>query len=211
MFSRLILLADRIAISRRGLFIVSVVLILTAIVWASIPDSNGVIRGCYDNAKGALRVIDTSVTQCKNTETALSWSQTGPQGPQGPTGPQGVQGPQGSQGIPGAQGATGPQGPQGVQGPQGEQGVPGSQGATGPQGEQGVQGPQGPPGIQGPIGPEGPAGASLNPLRIATGRWHAVNESIPNINVGTQPLSVAFDGQHVWITNSTDINSRVLL
>lgn len=64
------------------------------LAWASIPDSGGTIHGCYD-AKGALRVIDTSTTSCKNNETGHTWSQTGPRGatgPEGPAGPPGVTG-----------------------------------------------------------------------------------------------------------------------
>jgi hypothetical protein len=64
---------------------------------AAIPDSNGVIHSCYRNSDGSLRVVDDP-TSCKHDETALSWSQTGPQGPQGSVG---AQGPQGPQGVPG--------------------------------------------------------------------------------------------------------------
>jgi hypothetical protein len=87
---------------------------------ASIPDTGGVIHGCYDN-KGALRVIDSAASACKNGETALDWNQTGPQGPTGPIGPQGPQG---------AQGAQGPQGPPGQSGAQGPAGPPGSPGTA---------------------------------------------------------------------------------
>ena len=68
-----------------------------AIAHATIPDGNGVIHGCYRNSDGSLRVVNDP-TSCKRDETALSWSQTGPQGPQGPVGPPG---PQGLQGAPG--------------------------------------------------------------------------------------------------------------
>ncbi len=83
---------------------------LAAVGYASIPDGNGTIHGCYKNDKGDLRVIDPAASKkdqssCKNDETALNWSQTGPQGPAGPQGPQGPQG------------AQGPQGPQGPAGP----------------------------------------------------------------------------------------------
>ena len=54
------------------------------IAYATIPDSAGVIHGCYRN-NGQLRVIDPSNGgACKNNETGLDWSQTGPQGPPGP-------------------------------------------------------------------------------------------------------------------------------
>src|SRR4029453_9781222 len=69
------------------------------------------------------------------SETAISWSQTGPQGPKGD---KGDPGPQGPAGPPGPTGATGPSGPQGATGPAGPQGP---QGATGPAGPQGPPGP----------------------------------------------------------------------
>ena len=56
----------------------------------------GVINGCYKSQNGQL---------CLASETAISWSQTGPQGSRGPTGPQGAKG---------ATGTTGPQGPAGA-------------------------------------------------------------------------------------------------
>jgi hypothetical protein len=53
------------------------------VVHASIPDSSGVIHGCYKNsnpAQGALTVIDTDLGQtCPSGTTALSWNQSGPQ------------------------------------------------------------------------------------------------------------------------------------
>jgi Collagen triple helix repeat (20 copies) len=97
--------------------------VLTAVVvavvaYASIPDSSGVIHGCY-NPKGTLRVIDSSTDTCKPNETGLDWSQTGPPGPQGSAGPQGAPGPMGAPGPQGAQGTQGLQGPQGPAGPPG--------------------------------------------------------------------------------------------
>lgn len=73
--------------------------LLSIIAYAVIPDSNGVIHGCYKTSNGSLRVIDSPAVQCDpRNETAISWSQTGPQGPQGEPGPQGPQGPIGPQG-----------------------------------------------------------------------------------------------------------------
>jgi hypothetical protein len=70
-----------------------------AIAYASIPDGSGTIHGCFKTGKGDLRVIDPSAGDaCLSSETALNWSQTGPQGVQGPQGPQGEQGPQGPPG-----------------------------------------------------------------------------------------------------------------
>lgn len=79
---------------------------------AAIPDSGGIIHGCYGKAFGGLRVIDTAKTSnCGPGEVALNWNQ---QGPKGDTGPQGPIGPKGDAG---AQGAAGPKGDTGLQGP----------------------------------------------------------------------------------------------
>lgn len=73
---------------------------------ASIPDSSGIIHGCYKSGGTAhpLKVIDNSVTaKCPSGYTALSWNKAGPQGPAGPqgaAGPQGPAGPQGNSGLP---------------------------------------------------------------------------------------------------------------
>ena len=70
---------------------------LAGVAYATIPDSGGVIHGCYLKAVGSLRVIDPGAGQhCTKAETPISWNQTGPQGPTGPTGPAGPQGPQGA-------------------------------------------------------------------------------------------------------------------
>jgi hypothetical protein len=44
----------------------AVVLIAGAVtvIRASIPDSQGVIHGCYNKSGGTLRVIDSTVTAC---------------------------------------------------------------------------------------------------------------------------------------------------
>ena len=71
--------------------------------YASIPDGDGVITGCYkpSNAVTPLKLIDTARrSQCPNGYDSLTWNQTGPQGL---AGPQGVQGPQGDIGPAGAE------------------------------------------------------------------------------------------------------------
>jgi Collagen triple helix repeat (20 copies) len=88
----------------------------------------GVINGCYKSQNGQLRLIDPASDNCLPSETAISWSQTGPQGPAGLPGPAGPAGPQGPAGPPGPTGATGPPGPQGATGPIGPQGPPGLSG-----------------------------------------------------------------------------------
>lgn len=65
----------------------------TAAVMASIPDSGGVIHGCYKTASGVLRLTDNTSKKCGPKEAAISWNQQGLQGPQGP---QGFQGPPGT-------------------------------------------------------------------------------------------------------------------
>jgi hypothetical protein len=122
-----------------------------AAAFAAIPDSSGVINGCYQKNVGNLRVIDPSAGgSCRPSEIGISWSQTGPQGPPGP------QGPQGPKGDTGATGATGPAGPAGPPGPKGD---PGATGATGPAGPAGPPGPKGDPGELSLANQTCPAGA----------------------------------------------------
>jgi hypothetical protein len=99
------------------------------IAYASIPDSKGVIHGCYRKTSGQLIVIDSSGKGCEEGWTPLTWSQTGPTGARGPTGPTGATG------LTGATGATGPTGPTG---PTGATGLKGATGATGPTGPTGA-------------------------------------------------------------------------
>ena len=81
------------------------VVFIAGVAIASIPDSGGVIHGCYRTTTGALRVINTGTGQtCVAGEVALNWSQIGPRGPMGARGSPGPRGPQGSpgpQGLPG--------------------------------------------------------------------------------------------------------------
>lgn len=111
---------------QRVLILSAIAVLFTCVAFASIPGANGVISGCYSRSGGALRVIDSSVTQCKQGETSLNFNQTGPQGPQGIQGPVGPAGPQGDQGPAGPQGAQGIQGEQGPAGPQGPAGAGGA-------------------------------------------------------------------------------------
>lgn len=67
------------------------------VAYSSIPDSQGVIHGCYDDTTGALRVIDTDASGvCRGGETALDWNQQGQPGPTGHTGVPGPAGPPGA-------------------------------------------------------------------------------------------------------------------
>ena len=58
----------------------------------------GVINGCYKSQNGQLRLIDPATDSCHPSESAIAWSQTGPQGPAGATGPPGPTGPAGPAG-----------------------------------------------------------------------------------------------------------------
>jgi len=66
-------------------------------------DPANTIQACRNN-DGNLRQV-ARASDCRPSETPVSWNITGPTGPQGPVGPQGPQGPQG------------PAGPQGQPGP----------------------------------------------------------------------------------------------
>ena len=131
-------------------------LLAAGVALATIPGSDGVIRGCYARSGGTLRVIDASVTNCKASETALSWNVGGPAGPAGAAGPAGPAGPPGADGAAGPAGPAGQLGADGSAGPAGPAGPPG---ADGPEGSAGPAGPAGPVGPAGPTGPQGPPGA----------------------------------------------------
>jgi hypothetical protein len=99
---------------------IGVAIVGGSVAYASVPDPNGSIHGCYSTINGQLRIIDTANTpNCLITEKALPWGQLGPQGPQGIAGPKGDTGPQGPTGAKGDQGAPGPQGAKGDTGPAG--------------------------------------------------------------------------------------------
>src|SRR5262245_32553355 len=68
-------------------------LFAVALGLATIPDSNGVIHGCYNKSDKKLRVIDYPTESCKAEESPLDWNMIGPAGPQGPQGPAGPAGP----------------------------------------------------------------------------------------------------------------------
>lgn len=71
---------------------------------AAIPDSNGLIHGCYQAVTGNTRVVDLAVATCRVDEKNVDWNQSGTPGAPGPQGPQGAQGPQGPQGSQGPRG-----------------------------------------------------------------------------------------------------------
>ena len=87
--------------------------------YAVIPTAGGTINACQDKSTGNLRVIDPTKSSCKNSETPISWNQTGPQGAPG------------LQGVPGEDGAPGAPGEDGAPGAPGEDGQNGQDGVSG--------------------------------------------------------------------------------
>jgi hypothetical protein len=73
-------------IERGALLVLLLGVAAGGVAYASIPDSSGVIHGCYKTSNGQLRVIDTGLGQTCHNENAISWSQQGPPGPPGPAG-----------------------------------------------------------------------------------------------------------------------------
>jgi hypothetical protein len=63
--------------------LVGTVLTAGGFAYANIPDSSGVIHGCYAK-NGALSVVNAPKKSCPVGSRPLNWSQTGPQGPVGP-------------------------------------------------------------------------------------------------------------------------------
>jgi hypothetical protein len=80
--------------------IAALVVALGGVAYATIPDSKGVIHGCYDSG-GNLKVIDTSTVQSCPAKgyKSLDWNRTGPQGPAGSKGDTGPTGPAGAPGV----------------------------------------------------------------------------------------------------------------
>jgi hypothetical protein len=64
--------------------------ILTFLTFPGQSDGD-VINACKNDHSGVLRVVD-DVTECRGSETPLSWNTEGPQGPQGEQGPPGPNG-----------------------------------------------------------------------------------------------------------------------
>ena len=79
-------------LARRGLaaaFVLLAAIAVAGIAYASIPDANGVIHGCYRPTTGQL-IVATSGKGCEEGWTPLNWNQTGQVGPTGPTGATGA-------------------------------------------------------------------------------------------------------------------------
>ena len=162
-------------------------MLFAGVAWASIPDSNGVIHGCYLNRGGAIRVIDSGAGQrCTRQETPIEWNETGPAGPAGQKGDPGDKGPPGDKGDPGPPGPKGDPGEKGDSGPQGPKGDPG---------EKGDPGDKGPPGDKGDPGPKGDAG---DPGADAIGLW-AVIGATGSLLRGQNAVSVAYAPGGIYV------------
>ena len=65
------------------------------IAYAAIPDTAGVIQGCYrvssDDQKGQLRVVE-SAASCRSNELPIQWNVAGAPGARGPAGEAGADG-----------------------------------------------------------------------------------------------------------------------
>jgi hypothetical protein len=95
--------------------VVGVGVAVGGIAYASIPDSGGLIHGCFQKNNGNLRVVDSSSGKgCGPSEKPLNWSQTGPSGLTGSTGLTGATGSTGATGATGGTGPTGATGPSGA-------------------------------------------------------------------------------------------------
>ena len=74
---------------------VAIFAIAGGIAFASIPDADGVIHGCYrsaaGDAQGQLRVVEDPA-RCRGNETPIQWSEQGVAGPPGPPGEVGEDG-----------------------------------------------------------------------------------------------------------------------
>lgn len=112
----------------------------------------GEISACADNASGVLRMAK-GASDCKASESAVTWNKQGVQGVAG------VKGDKGDTGATGAKGAAGAVGPMGAAGPKGEKGDKGATGATGAKGAAGAVGPMGATGPKGDKGATGATGA----------------------------------------------------
>ena len=111
-------------------------------------ESYASLSACVQNGNALIRFLNPG-EKCRDHETEIWWSVTGPQGDSGARGLTGGTGPTGDVGP---AGPTGPLGPQGLQGPTGDQGglgPTGTQGPVGPTGADGAAGPTGPRGLQG--------------------------------------------------------------
>lgn len=167
----------------------ALIVAMSGVAYAAIPDSGGAIHACYATnapplglgpAQGSLRVIDTAKGQtCAGSETRLSFNQTGPKGDAGPAGPAG------------AAGATGPAGPTGAPGPAGPKGDPG---------------PQGPPGATGSVASRFVMGFRAVDVPTTGDYAEIVDLAGDNIGQTDQQITVAAPS-HIMVVASVEIDN----
>ena len=80
-------LAPSVTVVAAGL-LAAVVLAGVAYAGIAVLSQSSVITACKRNATGAVRIVDDA-SQCKGTETVVTWNTEGPPGPPGPPGPGG--------------------------------------------------------------------------------------------------------------------------
>jgi hypothetical protein len=59
--------------------------LLGGVALATIPSEDGTLNACYDKPTGALRLVNSSPSDCAADEHGVTWNQTGPPGPPGPS------------------------------------------------------------------------------------------------------------------------------
>lgn len=177
---------------------------------------------------GQLGHVALSPQSCAKGKL-VSWNQSGPAGAAG------IKGSAGVRGASGLTGPTGPRGTDGSMGPMGPQGIAGLRGIPGEQGAQGAQGVQGPAGGNGICilmtlcswGLNG--GSYTRPTGVATDGANVwVADSGDNsltkvaqdgstkvfdngLDYGfSYPNQIAFDGRHLWVTNTGVINGNTI-
>src|SRR5579864_544252 len=177
------------------------------------------IVACEQNQTGALRIV-ADPSECKNSETPISWNTTGPAGPPGPPGNDGTNGTNGTNGVDGAPclpsipACVGPPGPAGKDGADGAPGAAGPAGPPGPKGDTGSTGPAGPQGPQGPAGTDATADTYVGQFGTNTGGAHEASSTVctlgqirltasPSLTAGGVPA----DGQILPINLNTALFS----
>jgi hypothetical protein len=76
----------------------ALVVAVGGVAFATIPGPDGRLHACYQRSNGNLRLVESG-GDCRSSESAVSWNQSGVTGP---TGPRGATGPKGDPGPPGA-------------------------------------------------------------------------------------------------------------
>jgi hypothetical protein len=78
--------------------IIALIMGMGGFAFAAIPDSSGVLHGCYKKKKGTLRLVSGSSKCKKKSEKSISWNQKGQAGANGAAGAKGDKGDKGDAG-----------------------------------------------------------------------------------------------------------------